>query len=51
MPRLIAAIEAVRELTDRWDAASAMIPRASEVREIREVITRELTGKEAGNGG
>ena len=43
VPRLLAALEAVLKLTGEWNA---LWPCATQV---REAITAELTGKEAGN--
>jgi len=52
VPALLAAIEAVLELADRYDTIPAYGPtpaiRHQVARSFREAITRELTGKEAG---
>lgn len=52
-PRLTAALEAVRRITDGWasDAPAApSLDRGTAARVIREAITRELLGEEAHHG-
>lgn len=50
MPRLLAAVEAVLELTRDGDGDDLYPSIELTVGDVREAITRELTGKEASDG-